>query len=76
MIVQLDDDLVTGLDALAKQVRVSRSEVIRRACRAFLDSLVEEELDRRHEEGYRRFPEDPAETEALGRIAAETWPEW
>lgn len=75
VIVQLDDELVAELDSLAKQVKASRSEVIRRACRAHLDRLEEEEAARRYAEAYRRHPEDPVETEALGRIAAENWPE-
>lgn len=75
MIVQLYDELVAQLDAQAKQARASRSEMIRRACRMFLDSLQEADWDRQYAEAYRRIPEDPRETEALTRLAAENWPE-
>jgi metal-responsive CopG/Arc/MetJ family transcriptional regulator len=75
VIVQLDSELVAELDGQAKQARASRSEIIRRACRMFLDSLQEAEWDREYAEAYRRIPEDPHETEALTRLAAENWPE-
>lgn len=75
VLVQMDEGLLAELDALANQVEASRSEVIRRACRAHLDRLEEEEADRRYAEAYRKYPEDPAETEAMGRIAAQNWPE-
>jgi metal-responsive CopG/Arc/MetJ family transcriptional regulator len=75
VLVQLDEALVAELDGQAKQARTSRSEVIRRACRMLLDSLRESEWDRQYAEAYRRIPEDPRETEAFTRIAAENWPE-
>ena len=75
VIVQLDDELVRGLDRAAKERGVSRSELIRRAARMLIQYLEEGELDRRHEEGYRRVPEEPELVEAFTRLAAENWPE-
>jgi metal-responsive CopG/Arc/MetJ family transcriptional regulator len=74
VIVQLDDDLVSGLDRAAKETGVSRSELIRRASRMLIEYLRERELDRRHEEGYRRVPEEAELVEAFTRLAAEAWP--
>jgi metal-responsive CopG/Arc/MetJ family transcriptional regulator len=75
VIVQLDDELVGELDRAAKERGVSRSELIRRAARMLIQYLEERELDRRHEEGYRRLPEDAELVEAFTRLAARNWPE-
>jgi metal-responsive CopG/Arc/MetJ family transcriptional regulator len=75
VIVQLDDRLVRNLDREAKRHGLSRSELIRRAATAFLGAVDELEAERRMEEAYRRVPEDPLETEAFHRLAAENWPE-
>jgi metal-responsive CopG/Arc/MetJ family transcriptional regulator len=74
VIVQLDDDLVGRLDRAAKEAGVSRSELIRRASRMLIEYLQERELDRRHEQGYRRVPEEPELIEAFTRLAADAWP--
>jgi len=76
VIVQLDDELVRKLDDEAARRRVSRSELIRRAATTFLDALREAEQEREMTEAYRLLPEDPAETEALHRLAVESWPDW
>ncbi len=76
VLVQLDDELVARLDALADSQGVSRSELLRRGARAVLEA---EELARADEElraAYRRRPQDPAIVEAAARLAAETAPEW
>jgi metal-responsive CopG/Arc/MetJ family transcriptional regulator len=76
VIVQLDDELVRKLDDEAARRRVSRSELIRRAATSFLDAPHEDEQERELIEAYRRLPEDPAETEALHRLAVESWSDW
>jgi metal-responsive CopG/Arc/MetJ family transcriptional regulator len=76
VIVQIDEGLLGDLDREAEARGVNRSELIRRAARAFLDALHDAEDERRMVEAYRRIPEDAAETEAMTRIAAEHWPEW
>ena len=75
VLAQLDDRTVKELDRRAKKQGVSRSELIRRAVAEHLRDLDWEEKDRVTVEAYRRMPEDPKETEAMGRIALETWPE-
>jgi len=76
VLVQLDDDLVESLDALAKRRGVSRSELLRRGAVAVLEADELAVADDRLQEAYRRHPQDPLLVEAAGRLAAETAPEW
>lgn len=76
ILVQLDDDMVTRLDAVALELGISRSGLIRRGLNLYLDRLTEAEDDRRSVESYKRMPEDPAEDEIYARLAAETMIEW
>ena len=76
VIVQLDEAMLSELDHLAKDRKVSRSEILRRAARLYLDAADEAEKDRQLVEAYRRIPEDRAENEAFLRLAVENWPEW
>jgi metal-responsive CopG/Arc/MetJ family transcriptional regulator len=74
ILVQLDDELIDALGEIAREEGLSRSELIRRAVRAWLEARREICWDREHAEGYRRFPEDAALAESLARIAAENAP--
>jgi Arc/MetJ-type ribon-helix-helix transcriptional regulator len=74
ILVQLDDDLIAALDQITDDEEVSRSELIRRAIRAWLEARHEVGWDREHAEGYRRHPADAALMESLQRFAAETAP--
>lgn len=78
MLVQLDDDLVVALDAVAESEGVSRSELIRRGASWILAASEELEKERRHAEGYRKYPQDTSLDEAWLRLAAEAMPgdEW
>jgi metal-responsive CopG/Arc/MetJ family transcriptional regulator len=75
VLVQLDDGLVEELDRHAKQLGVSRSELIRRAAAALLEALEASRAEAEMIESYRRYPEDPAEFAAFERAALEVWPE-
>jgi metal-responsive CopG/Arc/MetJ family transcriptional regulator len=57
VLVQLDDGLVSELDALARKVGLSRSELIRRAIASHLRDLDWAEQDRIAAASYRRSPE-------------------
>ena len=57
--MQLDDELVGQLDRWARKVRISRSELIRRAVAAHLRDLDWKEQDKVTVEAYRRSPESP-----------------
>jgi hypothetical protein len=76
VLVQLDDDLVRRLDALAAKAGTSRSELLRRGAVAVLDAAELVEADQRLADAYRRHPQDPAIVAAAARLAAETAPEW
>lgn len=73
--VPVDGDLLESLNSVSKREGPSRSELIRQACRYYLNRLEEARLDRIYEEGYRRVPEDPALGEAQIAMLAEVLPE-
>jgi Arc/MetJ-type ribon-helix-helix transcriptional regulator len=76
VLVQLDDDLVERLDALASALGTSRSELIRRGAQAVLDAEQLASADRELQDAYRRLPADPALLQSAQRLAAETTPAW
>jgi metal-responsive CopG/Arc/MetJ family transcriptional regulator len=76
VLVQLDDELVARLDALAEQEGTSRSELLRRGALAVLEALAERNDDDALMEAYRRTPQDPAVVRSARRLAARTAPEW
>ena len=76
VLVQLDDDLVTGLDELARRADVSRSELIRRGALAVLDADRWARADERLIAAYTKQPPDAALLEASQRLAAETASDW
>ena len=76
VLVQLDDDLVEQLDALAADLGTNRSELLRRGAHAVLDAerLTAADLDL--QAAYRRQPPDPALVQSARRLAAATAPTW
>ena len=62
--VPVDEKLLTELDRVSKKRSQARSEIIRRACREYLDQAESEEMDHKYQQGYRRLPEDTAVGEA------------
>ena len=76
VLVQLDDDLVTRLDATASAIGVSRSELVRRAAIALLDAFDELEADKKLKVAYRKQPQEMALIEVSTRLAAVTAPPW
>ena len=52
----LDDDLVRAVDRLSKQLNTSRSAFTRKALREALARHSLMQLERRHREGYERYP--------------------
>lgn len=75
-LVQLNEDLLAGLDEQAARRGRSRSAIIREAVERYLAETLEAEIDRRIVEGYRRLPqeEDPrVEEMAKASIAQEPW---
>ncbi len=52
----LDDDLVTEVDRVAKELKTSRSSFARKALRDALARYSLEQLERQHRQGYERYP--------------------
>ena len=76
VLVQLDDDLVTRLDRIAKERGVNRSELLRRGARAVIEADERFSADQRLVAAYELEPPDPALVESAARMAAQTSPEW
>jgi len=76
VLVQLDDDTVDRLDALALQLSVSRSELLRRGAEAVLHAEDWAHADRELVEAYRRTPVESALLDAGDRAATDTAPPW
>jgi metal-responsive CopG/Arc/MetJ family transcriptional regulator len=52
----LDDDLVTAVDRVSKELRTSRSAFARKALRDALKRCTLEQLERKHRRGYEWYP--------------------
>ena len=52
----LDDDLVTAVDRVSKELRTSRSAFARKALRDALARCTLEQLEHKHRRGYERDP--------------------
>ena len=76
VLVQLDDDLVLRLDRLARDVSVSRSELLRRGARALLEAADLARADKALVESYSMQPQSPSMVETASRLAAKMVPEW
>ena len=76
VLVQLDDELVARLDAVAQQWGLSRSELLRRGAMAVLEAEQMRAADEALQAAYRQVPQHPAIVEAAARLAATTVPEW
>lgn len=76
VLVQLDDDLVAQLDAVAARLGTNRSELLRRGAQAVISAEDLAAADRKLQAAYRRLPPDPALVQSARRLAAETAPAW
>lgn len=76
VLVQLDDELVQRLDALAKSLGTNRSELLRRGAQAVLSAEDLAAADRDLVAAYNAQPADPALVQSARRLAAETAPPW
>ena len=76
VLVQLDDDLVEALDAAAEEAGSSRSELLRTAARALLESRVIARDEAALVAAYRPRPQDPLLVETARRLAAQNVSEW
>jgi len=65
VLVQLDDDLVEQLDALAAGLGTNRSELLRRGAQALLDAEGLAAADRQLRSAYERQPPTPVSSSPL-----------
>ena len=76
VLVQLDDELIERLAAIADAEGTSRSALLRRGARAVIEATDLAAADAELIAAYRRQPQDPAFAQAAARLAAETTPPW
>ena len=69
----LDPELVARVDKAARRLGVSRSAFTRKALNESLNRLVQQELEERHRDGYRRRPVRRGEFDAWE--TEQVWPE-
>lgn len=76
VLVQLDDQLVAELDALAERLGTNRSELLRRGAQAVITAEDLAAADRELVRAYQQQPPDPLLVQAAKRLAARTVPAW
>lgn len=72
--VPVDEELLIALDRVSRKQQTARAELIRKACRRYLEQVEAEELDRLYQQGYERLPEEPELGQAQTTLAAEILP--
>jgi metal-responsive CopG/Arc/MetJ family transcriptional regulator len=72
--VPVDEELLVALDRTSRKQNKARAELIRKACRHYLEQVESEELDRLYQQGYRRLPEESQAGEAQIAVAGEVLP--
>ena len=76
VLVQLDDELVWQLDALAARLGTSRSDLVRRGAVAVVAAADLAQADAELVAAYRRQPADPLIVQSARRLAARHSPAW
>jgi metal-responsive CopG/Arc/MetJ family transcriptional regulator len=72
--VPIDKELLQALDKVSNELSKSRAELIRHACRRYLQETEEERLDRIYQDGYKRIPESAEIGESQLKILKHVWP--
>ena len=76
VLVQLDDQLVAQLDAIAAAHGTNRSELLRRGAVAVIQAEDNRQADAALQASYRWQPQDPAIVAVAERLAAENLSTW
>ena len=71
--ISIEDALLAALENRLRQSGTPRSAFVRDAVARELRRLEIEELERRHREGYERFPVEPGEFDV--EADTENWPD-
>jgi metal-responsive CopG/Arc/MetJ family transcriptional regulator len=72
--VPMEESWLKAVTRTAKAHGSTRAALVREACKRYLEKLEEEELERKHVEGYRWKPEDPSVGIVGAKLAAMVWP--
>ena len=72
--IPTDVELLTALDKISGEQRKSRTEVIRHACRKYLQETEEGRKEQIYQEGYKRTLETPEIGESQIRMLKNVWP--
>ena len=54
----VEEDLLDALDKISQKQKKARADVIRQACRRYLQQAESEELDELYRRGYEKIPEE------------------
>jgi len=73
--VPVDEELLIALDRTSRKQNKARAELIRKACRRYLEQVESEELDRLYQQGYEKLPEKSQVGEVQIALAHEILPE-
>ena len=76
VLVQLDDELVSQLDRIAREHGTNRSELLRQGALAVISADSDRSADNALQASYRMTPQDPAIVDAARRLATQTMPAW
>lgn len=76
VLVQLDDELINRLAAIAASEGTSRSALLRRGARAVIEAAELAAADAELVAAYRQTPQDAALVRSAARLAARTAPPW
>ncbi len=71
--VVLDEPLLEAADQAARQAKMNRSALVRRALRSYLRLLEIHERERRDREGYERLPDTADDLDVWEQAAS--WPD-
>jgi len=75
--LRLPDEMLAKLDQYVGRGKfTNRTAAVRAAIEALIDEEEEREIAEEYKRAYTDQPQDPAETEAWGRLAAETMEPW
>ena len=72
--VPMGEQEATELADFAKARQMSRADLIRQACRAYMERLRIDELDQQYELGYLKYPESATLGQTSASLAAEFLP--
>lgn len=71
--IEIEPALLEQIDKLAAELQIPRAEIVHTALKRAVTKLEIEKLEKLHEEGYRRIPQDQEEIDMW--IEEQVWEE-